>query len=53
MSKHHAIYLRVSTKRQDTASQEQTLFQSMPPVFSHVMARIPKGAAHALATIVS
>src|SRR5262245_1238301 len=22
MSKHHAIYLRVSTKRQDTASQE-------------------------------
>ena len=25
MSKHHAIYLRVSTKRQDTASQEPEL----------------------------
>ena len=25
MSKHHAIYMRVSTKRQDTASQEPEL----------------------------
>jgi DNA invertase Pin-like site-specific DNA recombinase len=25
MSKHHAIYMRVSTKRQDTASQEPDL----------------------------
>jgi DNA invertase Pin-like site-specific DNA recombinase len=25
MSKHHAIYMRVSTERQDTASQEREL----------------------------
>ena len=31
----------------------QALFQSMPRVFSHVMDRIPKSAAHALARIVS